>query len=665
MKNNPISYLLKSCFFALFIAGCLFLSFYNGLFWGIENFLQDILFENKPIDERLIIVSIDNDSIEKLGQWPWERKTFAQFFEALNSSEPLVVGLDVLLSERSRVGGADDATLQNALQNINYPLVMAAEATDFELNNNYSKTFISPLPEFYKNKNVSLGHVNLVADKDGVVRRVPLEISGPGSVVYRGLSTEIALKSGLIEDQLISGRKKIERIVYSGGSGRVRTVPFWRVLSQDFDRETLKGKIVFVGATAPDLHDTKQTPMDRGTEMSGVEIQAQITNMLLKDFQLDELSLAAVFFWLFVSAFIPFLLFYLSGGIPLSLFLLLITGILHTIGIITLFSEGKIANLVHLNLAWIIGGLFSFLYKYFSLDKEKRMIRDTFSKYLSGDVLEDLLKDPTRVKLGGEEREVTIFFSDIRGFTTLSEGMSPQELTHFLNRYLTRMTDIILKKKGVVDKYIGDAIMAFWGAPLENKNQALHSVLASIEMVDGLREFNEENVKNGNPTINIGIGLNSGVVTVGNMGSNSRFDYTIMGDAVNLASRLESQTKNYGVQVIISESTRKKISSDEENKHGIVFREIDRIVVKGKNRPVVLFEVVTGTGKKDLEKIRNDFEKMREFYYEGKWMEAIGAAEKIEKILIDGPTKIIKERCLYFKDNPPENWSGVYEMKSK
>jgi adenylate cyclase len=665
MKKPSTHYFFKSLLFSLIIAIFLFFSFRIGLFWGIENFLEDILFENKPVDERLIIVGIDNESIEKFGQWPWSRKTFSQFFEALNLSEPLAVGFDVLLSEKSRMGDADDAALQNALKNIKYPLVMAAEATDFELTDNTSKKFIFPLSEFYENENVSLGHVNLVSDKDGVVRRVPIEIMGPDDLVYRGISAGVAMSSRLVSEKQLSDRKKIERIVYSGGSGRVRMVPFWRVLSQDFDRDILKGKIIFVGATAADLHDTKQTPMDRGTEMSGVEIQAQIANMLLKDFRLDDLSQVAVFFWLFFAAFIPFLLFYFLSNVPLSIFFLLVAGVAHTSGIIILFSGGKVVNLVHINLAWIIGGLFAFLYKYFSLDKEKRLIRDTFSKYLSKDVLEDLLRDPSRVKLGGEEREVTVFFSDVRGFTTLSEGMSPQELTHFLNKYLTRMTDIILKKRGVVDKYIGDAIMAFWGAPMVNDNHALDAVLAAVEMIESLSELNKENIRQGEPVINIGIGLNSGRVTVGNMGSSSRFDYTIMGDAVNLASRLESQTKNYGVSIIISKATKDKISQDEAMRHRLIFREIDKIFVKGKNESVVLFEVVTDKSKEDFLKIRDLFEEMRASYYAGKWSDAVSLAREIEKKTNDGPAKVIKERCEFFIDTPPENWKGAYEMKNK
>lgn len=292
-------------------------------------------------------------------------------------------------------------------------------------------------------------------------------------------------------------------------------------------------------------------------------------------------------------------------------------------------------------------------------------MKNAFSKYVSKDVLEEILNDPSKVKLGGEEREVTVFFSDVRGFTTLSEGMTPSQLTNFLNRYLSRMTDIILEKRGVVDKYIGDAIMAFWGAPVDNKRHAFCAITSSLLMIDALEDFNNENTTRGDPKIDIGIGLNTGKVTVGNMGSGARFDYTVMGDTVNLASRLEGQTKNYGVKIIISETVKKELSSEDIKQGGIFLREIDKIKVKGKNEPVVIFEVVPRNKIGFVNSIIEDFDSLREEYYRGEWTKGLYLADSILKKEFDGPTSVLRERCLQFIKEPPKDWKGIFEMKSK
>ncbi|MGB2580309.1 MAG: adenylate/guanylate cyclase domain-containing protein [Minisyncoccia bacterium] len=662
-KNSFVSFFaIGVCTFAIVC-----LSYGYGLFFGIEKFFEDILFSTRPVSSDIVILEIDNQSIEKIGQWPWKREIFAQAFSRLDTYKPKVVGLDVIMSEPSRFGNVDDNALAIALNNVSYTVVVPVEALSLNINRNnasFSENFLKPLQEFQTSSRVSLGHVNLINDRDGIVRSLPLNIKDSHGATYSGFAYKTIEKSGTVLKRGLM-RDPVERIVYSGPSGSVRRVPFWKIIEQDTPVEFLKNKIIFIGATAPDLHDEKSTPFDKGTQMSGVEIQAQIANMFLKDYRLRDMSETAIYMWFFFASLIPCITFFLFSRVQLVIILNVFIGFLYLAVIIFLFNAGLVANFVHITISWVLATLTSFFYRYLSTDREKKEMRAVFSKYVSKDVLNEILSDTSKVKLGGEEKEVTIFFSDIRSFTTLSEGMSPSRLTNFLNKYFTRMTNIILEKKGVVDKYIGDAIMSFWGAPISNDNQAIDAVLACLDMVDSLEELNKENNRIGDPSINIGIGLNTGLVTVGNMGSDMRFDYTIMGDAVNIASRLEGQTKTYSVKMLMSESTKNKLGVENMEKHKIMIREVDRITVKGKTQPVTIFEIVPRSKMEEVASILKNFDHARTLYYEGKWRESIEVAEKILKGVEDGPTKVLKDRCLYFIEHEPEHWSGVYEMKSK
>ncbi|MEI6296837.1 MAG: adenylate/guanylate cyclase domain-containing protein [bacterium] len=638
-----------------------------GFFYGVENFFEDILFSTRPVDSQIVILEIDNQSIEKIGQWPWKREVFARAFSELNKFKPKAVGLDVIMSEPSRFGSTDDKTLADAFSKISYPIVAPVEALILSINRegaSFSDGFLKPIPEFNGQKNISFGHVNLISDKDGIVRSLPFEIRDVDGFLYKGLAYETLERGGISIPQNIEN-KPVERIVFSGPNGSVRRIPFWRIFESSVPSDLFRDRVIFIGATAADLHDEKPTPFDKGTQMSGVEIQAQIANMFEHNYRLRDLGGVYLFAWILLASILPCLIFYFAETVQIALVFNLILGVIYAVSIIVLFDFGIVVSIVYVNISWITATSTSFFYRFLGTDKEKREMRKVFSKYVSKDVLNEILSDPSKVKLGGEEREVTVFFSDVRSFTTLSEGMSPSKLTNFLNKYLTRMTNIILNKKGVVDKYIGDAIMAFWGAPVDNQNQALDGILSSLDMVDSLADFNENNKKEGDPEIDIGIGLNTGKVTVGNMGSEARFDYTVMGDTVNLASRLEGQTKTYGVKIIISEATKDKLGQENIDKYNLLVREIDKIKVKGKNLPVTIFEVVARKKVTQVNSILEGFNKLRKLYYEGKWEEGVVVAKSILSKVEDGPTKVLSERCVYFLEHQPENWIGVYEMKSK
>lgn len=556
-------------------------SFYFGFFSGLENFLEDLLFFPKSIHQDIVIISIDSDSISKIGQWPWPREVFGKALLEFQKNPPKVVGIDVIFSEASRLGNSDDSALAKALNQVSYPVVLPAEAQPLILEKDKlprAGKFLKPLPALESAKSVSLGQVNLILDRDGVARRFPLKIDSLSAMPY-----EIVKKSGLAipsEENL----SNVIRIVFSGSTGSIRRVPFWRVLEDNIG-ELLKDKIVLIGATSPDLHDEKPTPFSSGTQMSGVEIQANIVNMLVSGYRLVPLSPVFMVLWIFLAALFAEATFLLLKGEILPLAGNLVLGLTYLIIAFFLFEFGIAANLIHLNLAWILSTAGLLSYRYFASEKGRREMKQVFSKYVSKDVLEEILQNPSKVKLGGEVREVTVFFSDVKGFTALSEKTSPQELVQVMNEYFTLMTEEVLKRGGVLDKYIGDAIMAFWGAPIGDDQQADHALQAAIAMTKKLKLLNVKLQKNGKPEIGMRIGIYTGPALAGNIGSEFRLNYTVMGDTVNVASRLEGVNKEYGTQIIIGESTKNKLIGKYNLKH------LGTAQVKGKEEKISIFTI--------------------------------------------------------------------------
>ena len=456
------------------------LSYSNGLFFGLESFFEDLFVSEKPVDDRIVIVAVDDESLLKIGQWPWPREIFARALENLEKNPPAAVGMDVIFADPSRIGKSDDAELARSLNEISYPVILPVEASPLRVNPDKTASadaLIETLPEFRSAKSVTVGHVNLLMDADGVVRKFPAEISDyPAfAIKVKELSKYDAVTGSRLPPSLElrtgkqgrddSGFSNIQRIVYSAAPGKIRKIPFWRIL--DDANIDLSGKIVLIGATSADLHDEKLTPMSRGSEMPGVEIQANIVNMLLQNYRLNPLSDFLMISWLMLMSVIPMTVFIFSGKTLNAV--LWNSGFIfaNLIAVIILSEYGVSANLIHIVITGFLATAAGFGYRYAIKEKEKREMRNLFSKYVSGDVLDEILKNPESVALGGEEKEITVFFSDIRGFTTLSEKTTPKELVSILNRYFTAMTNQVLKNGGVLDKYIGDAIMAFWARRLQ------------------------------------------------------------------------------------------------------------------------------------------------------------------------------------------------------
>jgi adenylate cyclase len=567
----------------LIIAFLVFLSFRIGFFRGLENFFEDLLFVERPLHPDIVIIAIDDESIKQIGQWPWKREIFAKALLKLEEYKPKAVGIDVVFPEESRFGKEDDQVLGQALKKLSYPFVLPVKAVSLFIDKDraYTDSFSGQLKSFEEKANI--GHVNLILDADGVVRRFPIFIESKESKIFAFpyLLTKKAGLKILNENDL----KQIPRIVFSAKPGTISRVPFYRLISGEISASRLENKILLIGSTAVDLHDEKPTPLSQGTQMQGVEIQANIVNMLVSGYQFKSLSSGFTCLWIFLAVLFSWLVFIIFKSFFKSLLTNIFLGGFWFISMLFMVEQGIVPNLIHINAAWIFSTISLFGCRYFVSEKEKREIKKVFSHYVSKEVLEKILKDPKNISLGGEEKFITILFSDIRGFTSVSEKLSPQKLVEMLNQYFSAMSGEILKHKGVLDKYIGDAIMAFWGAPVSDENQADNAVQAAIGMKEQLEGFNKKQKEKGKPEINIGIGIYSGLAVVGNIGSEIRFDYTAIGDSVNIASRIEGLTKTYKTKIIISESVKNRL------KNSYPLELLGSVEIRGRNEPVKIYKI--------------------------------------------------------------------------
>lgn len=622
--------------------------------------LQDKLFIKETVSNEIVIVGIDNESIEEFGVWPWGRDLHSEMIEKLQKIGVKAIGYDVTFSEK----GIDDRAFLEAVKkydNLVFPL-----EGELRLQNNEKAVFQStllPIAEITDNN--SIGHTTLVPDKDGKIRRAPLYVKD-GTESRAPFFSQILQKSGYLNNKFDIERLfqvdkyDLFRINYFGPANTFAHYSFHELLSDDFDDQRVKDKIVLVGAVAPDLHDEYFTPSSMSKAISGVEIQANLIESFIQNKSLLEFDNKILYGLLFlILATISGLFAYrrIFYSVPL-LFLLIIT---YYLFVIILFSFGTLISILYPVLLIFLSFISVYFTKYFLEINEKKKLRAGFSQYVAKEVVDEIVKNPDKLKLGGESKEMTILFSDIRSFTALSEGMTPHELVEFLNEYLTETTDVILEHKGVVDKFIGDAVMALWGAPLENENHAIDGVTTALKMFDKLEEFNKKMEVKGLNQINIGIGLNTGEVVVGNLGSNQRFDYTVIGDPVNLASRLEGLTKYYGVRIIISEKTKDQLQDK------FVVKYLDQVAVKGKKDGVKIYEVkdfVENASEYDQE--LQDFDQAIELYQHQKWQSALIKFEYLkerypENKLVD----IYLERLKTYIKNPPQDFDGTFRADFK
>ncbi len=567
---------------------------------------------------------------------------------------------------------------QNKLHPVNLAVVSSPEAKPLNQAFFHARGVTGNIPVLSRSVSSS-GFMNVAPDADGVIRRVPLFMSH-GNDYYPSLALATILNvlesrqavvrttSGGVESIRIANLRipvdsRGQLLLNFRGPGKTfKYVSARAVLQNTVEEDTFKGKIVFVGTSATGLKDIRTMPLD--PVYPGVETHATVVDNILTGEFLHRPD------W---SPGLE-LIFILAAGLISTIFLIWLRGIWLVVpfsvivaavwlGSHYVFKSQGFYFSPFMPLLTLSGNFTLLTFLKFRLEeKEKKKIKRTFEHYLSPDVIKRVMKNPDLLKLGGEKKNLSIMFSDIRNFTEISESMSPQELVSFMNGYLTAMTEVILKNGGTLDKYMGDAIMAFFGAPEDMPDHALVAQKTAIEMHERLHVCRKKWCFPGISRIEIGVGISTGEVIVGNMGSEKRFDYTVMGDEVNLASRLEGLTKEYGVKILVSRFTR------EQAEQGVVYREIDMVRVKGRQMPVAVYE----PHGKDYFTAGEfafiaPFEQGLAAYRRQSWDEAERFFNQVLEVKPqDHPSLVYIDRCRKMAHSPPgPEWDGVWVMRTK
>jgi adenylate cyclase len=614
-------------------------------------------------DAGVRVVDIDDDTLDRIGQWPWPRIHVATLLDRLTSLGAAVVAFDMVFAEPDRTSPQrmmrswfdantpaalvdelarrlpdHDTVLAKAISGV--PTVLGIALTPapsvqrpspkagFAQAGDDPRPFLPAfrgaivnLPQLTEPA-AGVGSFNIVPERDGVIRRVPLfyalrkadrtadlvpSLAAEALRVAQGASTYVIKSSnasgttGFGEKTGVSQARIGTFIVPTDAEGRVwmrdmgrvgaRTIPAWQVMQGDVRAGELEGTIVFIGTSAAGLLDLRVTPLDAAAP--GVDVHARIAEqMVLGDFlQRPDWVDGLEFVYLLALGVIVLLLLPRWG--PIGCAVVTVLGIATAVASSWLaYTQYKmLIDPLYPSLAVLSLYLCASLLVFLHTEGERRRVRHAFGRYMSPALVERLANDPTQLELGGETRDMTILFTDIRDFTSVAESMDAASLTRFINDFLTPMTDIILRHRGTIDKYMGDAIMAFWNAPLDDPDHAPNAARAALNMLAELERLNgvwtAEATKDGKPDhpVSIGVGLNTGPCCVGNMGSSLRLEYSVIGDDVNLASRLEGQSKTYGVPIVIGENTRARLD-------GFASLELDLLRVKGKQRPVRVFALL-------------------------------------------------------------------------
>ena len=682
-------------------------------------------------DTQVRIIDIDDESLEKIGQWPWPRTILAKLVSRLAAGGATVIAFDGVFPEPDRTSpqnmlplwaeGASNELLRAQLEMIpdhdtvfaqaiaKAPVVLSFGLTNepharlptlktgFLEHGAGKDRAIDYVWPVFKGAVVNLpvlekaargnGCFNMGVEWDQIVRRVP-SIFRVNDALYPALILEamrvfqgasaykitmagatgetsfgektglVGIKVGLLEVPTdASGRIWL----YDTGYKPQRLIPAWKILSDDNLLREMKEKVLFIGSSAMAIKDLRPTPLN--PRASGVEVHAQIVEqMFLGDF-LERPDWAAGLEFTYLTLLGIFLILILpaAGAVRCAVIAFLAIASAVAFSWYAFVHWHFLIDPVFPSFAvfWIY--LASSFLNFLGTERERGQIRGAFGRYLSPALVERLAKNPGQLKLGGEMRPMTFLFMDIRNFTGIAEKFTPEELTQFMNSFLTPMTDIILRHGGTIDKYMGDCIMAFWNAPFEDPDHALHACQSALVMQEFLKTMP------GFEEVRVGIGINTGNACVGNMGSEQRFDYTALGDEVNLASRIEGLSKNYGMTAIMGQNT-------VATAQGFASLEIDLIRVKGKTKPVRIFALLGDAGFENqtlFREVREHFGKMLTAYRSQEWEDAERALENCRRITLPEIDlgvlyELYASRILSYKINPPVfNWDGVTTAESK
>jgi adenylate cyclase len=677
------------------------------------------------------IIDIDERSLAKYGQWPWPRTRIAALVSELTRLNAAVIAFDIVFSEPDRLTpgvaadtfqGLDDTTrdkLRSLPSNdrvfadaMRRSRVVLAESgvplavpkpevelpqTALAMLGGEPQPFLLDFPGLLRNIPIledaaaGRGLVSINPERDGIIRRIPM-IMQAQDATFPGLSFEmLRVATGTDTIFVKSDRAGVKSVGVKGFEVPTdRNGQLWvhfahqdpkiyisaaDVLDGKVTQDDVAQRLMIIGSSATGLNDVKTTPIDRS--MPGVEIHAQVlesalTGKLLShpNWAIGAELLATIVLGIAIIWVAP-----LFGALPLFGFgTAIVAAVVGTSWGLYAY-ERILVDFTYPLMSCLMIYLTLVFSSYFREQRQRRQIRSAFSQYMSPALVEQVAQSPEKLKLGGEERELTIMFSDVRGFTTISESYKhdPQGLTALMNRFLTPLTNAILDRKGFIDKYMGDAIMAFWNAPLDDTSHQINACEAALDMlerIDGLNKLREAEAEHGGHVyipINVGVGLNTGSCVVGNMGSDLRFSYSVLGDSVNLASRLEGQTKEYGFPIIIGSNTALAV------KDRFAILELDFIMVKGKKEPEVIYAIA---GREDtaqserFQRLRNLTIEMLACYRSRDWDGALAAIERGRSTddahSLESLYDLYQVRIRAFQQNPPPpDWNGAYALLTK
>ena len=680
----------------------------------------------------VVIVDMDEKSQKEIGQWPWPRTVLADLVSEIARAGAVAIGFDIVFPEPDRMSpsvaeksfrgldpetrakldglASNDDIFADAIRRARVvvgqagsptpePLTQAESAlqTGFAVVGPDPRPFLVTFPGLLRNimpierAAAGRGLFSINPERDGIIRRVPVVMNAQGQLVptltmdmLRVVTNsgailvrtdEAGVRAAAVPGLEVPTDLNGQFWVHFNKHDAQRYVSATDVLHGRVDPDRLRGRLVLIGTSAVGLLDVKTTPVE--PTMPGVEIHAQILESILTksllsrpNYAIGAELLAAIVLGLAIIIAAPLL----PASIVVALGVLLVAGLVGMSWYFFLAHNLLIDFTYPLMSCWLIYLVLTF-FNYFREQQQRHQIRSAFGFYLSPQLVEQLARSPEKLVLGGEERRMTILFSDVRGFTTISEHYKddPQGLTHLMNRFLTPLTNAIIERKGTIDKYIGDAIMAFWNAPVDDADHEANACEAALEMLARAEALNVELKREAEANgglympLRVGIGLNTGPCVVGNMGSDFRFNYSVLGDTVNVASRLESRTKDYRLSMVIGSRTA------EGAREKFATMEIDLIQVKGKKQPEAVFTVLGRAEIDDDPRCKELLElnaQMLASYRKQQWDATKTLIERCRKLAsgfgADGLYDMYLERIeAYQNDPPPPDWNGVYEAETK
>ncbi|GJQ20239.1 MAG: adenylate/guanylate cyclase domain-containing protein [Bacteroidia bacterium] len=661
----------------------------------------------------VVIIGIsDQDSRAMPEPFPFPRSYYGHLVENLNRAGARVIAFDITFQDQ-REGDEVFREILRKYDNV----VLAVKSEEQSTERAYVRSIERTYNNVFYDVNKRVGVVNIIKDRDDIARRYfPMMTIGDYltptfafAVLNRHFQLDPTATPQLIDDFIVIGTAQgAYRVIprfddrslllnYYGPNKSIPYIDFAQAIDDagfntkdeieigeelnlfEGSEALFRNKIVLIGSTMPEERDYHSVPIknpDGNTLMNGVEIHATAIQNILDQDYITVANPATEITVILVLSLLVFLgLLWLKSiktrltilvEIGAVLVVLLLIGGIFEFSVLMFTESNALFNIVNPSLAVVFCYFGTAVYQYLAERQQKALIKGVFSHYISAAVVNELVNNPEKAKLGGDRRELTVFFSDIAGFTTISEQFHnrPEGLVELLNEYLDEMTSIVLKYGGTLDKYEGDAIMAFWGAPIPQKDHALRTCVAALEMQKRLAALRPKWKKDGRPPLEVRCGINTGVMIVGNMGGKDRFDYTVIGDSVNLASRLEGANKQYGSNIMISDMTYQHV------KDKVIVRELDLIQVKGKTEPVKVWELL---GTSDMQMTPQQKEALEiytqglELYRARNWQEAIGYFNQAHTLdpQCHVATIYAQRAELYQLNPPPDDWNGVFVMTTK